>query len=253
MNLLLVDDEPIALRKLERAVQAAMPDSTCNSFDDAEEAMEYAEAEKIDIAFLDINMSYMDGMDMAKVLKSHDPDINIVFCTGYSEYAYDAHEIYVSGYLLKPITEQKVLDVLPHLRHVIKQPEKKVRFQCFGNFEIFVNDQPLHFQYNRTKELLAYLVDARGEDCSMQVILKEVFENGVSSDYMKQLRRDLHTTLEKAGAADILRITRGALGICTELVECDYYKYLEDENAESPEEYMSQYSFAEHTFAKLIR
>lgn len=253
MNLLLVDDEPIVLRKLERAVTAAIPGCVCNSFDDAEEAMDYAATEKIDIAFLDINMSYMDGVEMAKHLIGQDPNINIIFCTGYSEFAFDAHEIYASGYLLKPITEQKILEVLPHLRHPVSVKNKKIRFQCFGNFEVFGRDgKPMHFQYSRTKELLAFLVDANGEECSSNKILEELFENSVSADYLKQLRRDLNISFEREDSADVLILSRGTMGIRKDLVECDYYDYLMKDQADPPDEYMTQYSFAESTYAKLL-
>ena len=103
MNLLLIDDEPLLLRQLERAVREAIPEAGIHSFSKAREALEYAKTEKVDVAFLDIQMRGMDGLSLAKTLVSLNGETNIVFCTGFAEYALDAYHAYASDYLLKPI------------------------------------------------------------------------------------------------------------------------------------------------------
>ena len=70
-----------------------------------------------DIAFLDIEVGYMSGMELARKIKAAHPLCNIVFCTGYSEYATQAFDLGASDYLLKPITAEKLLNALAHLRH----------------------------------------------------------------------------------------------------------------------------------------
>ena len=86
----------------------------------------------------------MNGLELAKRLKDQHGETNIVFVTGYSEYAIDAFDLHASGYLLKPATVEKVQDAMENLRI---PPEtigrgKRVRIQCFGNFEIFVDGVP---------------------------------------------------------------------------------------------------------------
>ena len=61
-----------------------------------------------DIAFLDINMRGMTGVELAKKLKDLCPKINIIFVTGYEEYKGDAMDLRASGYILKPVTKEQI-------------------------------------------------------------------------------------------------------------------------------------------------
>ena len=71
-------------------------------------------------------MPGMSGLELSKVLKKLCPNVNIVFITGFSQYALDALEQRPSGYVLKPATKEKILDELNNLRHPLKrlQPER---------------------------------------------------------------------------------------------------------------------------------
>lgn len=251
MNLLLVDDEPLVLKVLENAVAAALPGEELHSFTSAKRAMQYAETDKVDIAFLDINMRVMDGITMAKVLKERYPEINIIFCTGYLEYAADALRLYCSAYLTKPITADAVKEALQHLRYPVER-KKRVRFQCFGNFEVFCDEKPVEFHFRRTKELLAYLVDRNGASCTIAQVLAGAFEDSISRPYFNQLRTDLFQTLEELGVSDCIEVSRGAAAIRRDRVECDYYDYLDGKSDRRPTEYMTQYSFGEYTLANLL-
>lgn len=251
MNLLLVDDEPLVLKVLENAVAAALPGEELHSFTSAKAAMQYAETGKIDIAFLDINMRVMDGITMAKALTERYPEVNIIFCTGYLEYAAEALRLYCSAYLTKPITPDAVREALWHLRYPIEQ-KKRVRFQCFGNFEVFCDEKPVEFRFRRTKELLAYLVDRNGASVTAQQILAAAFEDSISRVYLYQLRGDLLQTLEALGVSDIIDEARGSVAIRRDRVQCDYYDYLDGKLDRKPTEYMTQYSFGEYTLANLL-
>ena len=117
MNVFLVDDELPALRELADAVSAVLPDAAIHQFSKASEAMEHAETTSVDIAFLDINMRFMDGVTMARKLIELYPSVNIVFCTADYTYAADAWQVYCSDYLLKPITPEKIQKAVEHLRY----------------------------------------------------------------------------------------------------------------------------------------
>ena len=249
MNLLLVDDEKLALEALKKAVLGVLPESEVHPFQKARMALEYAEDNKIDIAFLDIDMPVISGLEMAKKLQEIYPNINIIFVTGFSEYALDAFNVYASGYLTKPVTEEGITGAINHLRHPIIS--KRVRFQCFGNFEAYCDNKPIPFSLNKTKELLAYLVDRKGAECRKNEIIATLFEDDFNIEYYKKLRKDLIETFGLLEIANVLRVSRGGFAINKELVVCDYYDYLDSNKAKPPKEYMSQYSFAEKTFASL--
>ena len=246
MNILLVDDEAPALRELSDTVSAVLPGETVCSFRKAKEAMACAGEMRIDLAFLDINMRFLDGITMAKKLQELYPDCNIIFCTGYAEYALDALEIYCSGYLLKPVTQQRLQEALRHLRYPLPEKKHRVELRCFGNFDVRCDGKPMTFKYKKTKELLAYLTDRNGADATTQEIMAAVFEESRPS-YFSNIRLDLLNTLAALGVSDIISASYGQMRIVREKVSCDYFDYLDGKNRNFRGEYMSQYSFGEVT------
>ncbi|MGN0415574.1 MAG: LytR/AlgR family response regulator transcription factor [Agathobacter sp.] len=74
------------------------------SFDQPEEALEFCKSTPCEVAFLDIQMRNINGVELAKEIKLLNPQINIVFTTGYTDFMKDALEMHVSGYVMKPIT-----------------------------------------------------------------------------------------------------------------------------------------------------
>ena len=193
--------------------------------------------------------------ELAEKLKKLNSEINIVFCTGYGNYRDAAFELHASGYLMKPITPEKVKHELGNLRRPIIE-KKKLKVQTFGNFEVYVDGKPLAFKYRRTKELLAYLVDRVGAMCTVGEIIGILFEDESGrEDYFQKLRRDLLSTLEDAGCAGVIVHKRGMLGVIVTEMQCDYYDYLNKKKELATSyfgEYMSQYSFAEYTNAQLL-
>lgn len=102
---------------------------------------------------MDISISGKNGIELAKELKSIKKDINIVFTTGYSEYAVKAFELYASGYLLKPIRTADIENAFNNLRFPIQCDKNKMRVQCFGNFEVYVKNEPIQFGRSKKKRL----------------------------------------------------------------------------------------------------
>ena len=255
MIVLAVDDEKLALEALSEAIAQADAGAVVHAFRHASEAIRFAEENTCDVAFLDIEMREMRGIDLAKKLKGIQPQLNIVFATGYDNYRGDAFDLHVSGYIMKPITADKVRIELDNLRHPLEPVAKnRVRFQTFGNFEVFIDNAPLHFKYEKTKELLAYLVDRRGALCSGAEIMTVLWEDEGHESYFRNIRKDLTDTLTQKDCGDILFQQWKNLGINKDKVDCDLYDYLDGVpqamNAYKGE-YMIQYSWAEETYGDL--
>ena len=254
MRIIAVDDEKIALEALAGAIKAIVTEDEVVTFRYSEDALEYAKQNLCDIAFLDIEMVGMSGVELAEELKKLNSEINIVFCTGYGGYRGAAFELHASGYLMKPITPEKVKCELENLRRPISV-KKKLKVQTFGNFEVYIDGKPLYFKYRRTKELLAYLIDRVGSMCSVGEIIGILFEDESGrEDYFQKLRRDLISTLDDVGCSEAIVHKRGMLGVVVTEIQCDYYDYLTNKKDLAISyfgEYMSQYSFSENTNAQL--
>ncbi|MCQ2497258.1 MAG: response regulator [Lachnospiraceae bacterium] len=249
MRILAVDDERLMLNALENAIKEAVPDAELCSFRKGSEALNFAKENLIDIAFLDIRMRGMDGLELARELLALYPKLNVIFCTGYDDYISEAfREVRCNGYIMKPVDADQVREEMKHLRMPFEvRDKKKIRFQCFGYFEVFVNDQPIDFARAKTKELLAYLVSACGAVCSNQEIMVYLWEDDENHEsYFKKIRTDLIETLEKYGCEDILYRQRAGMGICGKMVECDYYDWKKTNNGRYNGEFMKQYSWSEY-------
>lgn len=254
MKILAVDDKKLALEALIDAISTAAPTADVYGFRSPEEALHFSLENPCDVAFLDIDMQGMTGIALAKKLKLLFPKINVIFATGYHKFAEDALALHCSGYLMKPITPEKVRQELADLRHPLYHKKaKRVRFQTFGNFEVYIDGQPVKFRYEKAKELLAYLVD-RGTFCTNHEIMAALWEKDPSSSYFRTLRKELVDVFKEAGCEDVLVQQRGKLGIVPDLVECDCYDWKKGKprglNAYHGE-YMAQYSWGEFTLGAL--
>ena len=107
MKIMAVDDEKHALDSIQESIKNVVPQAEVITFERGDFALDFAKENEIDIAFLDISMPVMNGIELAKELKKLNPHINIIFCTAYSEYAIDAVRIHASGYVLKPYNDSQ--------------------------------------------------------------------------------------------------------------------------------------------------
>ncbi|MBE5837533.1 response regulator [Butyrivibrio sp.] len=119
-KVILVEDEKTILKCFMKLLKETLPGANVTGFDNPGTALRYAAKTKIAIAFLDIKLYGSSGIDLAKNLVEISPDLNIIFLTGYPEYAKDALDIFCSGYVLKPLTRKKILEQVEHLRYPIK-------------------------------------------------------------------------------------------------------------------------------------
>ena len=255
MIVIAVDDERFALENLVESIEQASSQARIHRFRYPEVALDFARENPVDVAFLDVEMIGMTGVELAQRLKLYHPDINIIFSTGYGYYRDAAFDLHASGYLTKPITPEKVKKELANLRRPIRDP-KRVRIRAFGNFEVYLDGNPISFRYSKTKEMLAYLVDRKGALCTNGEIMAVLFEDDNGHEaYFRSLRKDLTDILEAAGCGEILTQQRGRIGIIPELVECDYFNWCVGKRSGGSAfhgEYMTQYSWGEYTNAMLI-
>ena len=211
MKALCVDDELLLLETLKRAVESSADITEVAAFDDEFDAIEWAEVNDVDIAFLDIHLHELSGLDLAIRLREKHPDLAIIFCTGYTEYALDAFKLHASGYLTKPIKKADVQREINHVNGLLeKKPLIKVRKTEDGDFEAFgLDGKPLPFKRSPAKDVLGILVVRNGVSISSREIAallwprdKEWTEE--NKDYLKKIFRDLNHALESVGAADVL-------------------------------------------------
>ena len=255
MRAIAVDDELYMLETLVEAVADSPDIKSVQEFSACSAALAYVEENPVDIAFLDINMRGMGGLELAKKIMEIRPKCKIVFCTGYEEYAVSAFQLHVSGYLIKPITKEAVQRELDHIKNV-KSSEKLLTVKCFGNFEVLHEGEILPFKRTKTKEIFAILVDRNGAGMTAKQICAILFEDDSddtkNAAYLRQLILDLKYTLRNVGAESVLQHETPYYRIDPNKIKCDYISYLETGEPKFHGEYMMQYGWAEETCAMLM-
>ena len=261
-----VDDRQLVVTRVVNILTKIEPNCNHLSFTDTKQALQFASDNTVDVAFLDVEMPDMTGIELAKKLQELNSRINIIFITGYKEYMPEAFDLYASGYLLKPIREEDVRNSLAHLRYQVKDNETEnvekhydIRVQCFGNFEIYYKDEVITFSRSRCKEIIAYLIDRKGTVCSNDMLMGTLWPDRVPNSSLKSMLRtliaDTRRVLEEYGIGDIIVKENGGLRIDVTKIDCDYYRFLDGDLRMERKylgEYMSQYSFAEMTRAFLF-
>ena len=259
MNILAVDDEYYALELMKRALEEVAGGAMVYLCRDVRSALQTAKENKIDVAFLDIHMPEMNGVELARELKILNPKVNIVFATGFSEYMKEGFDMHVSGYIMKPVTPEAVKVELENLRSPIEwSNEKRIKILTFGNFDVFVDGNPLKFERKQSKEILAYLVDKRGTSATYPELAATLWED---EEYDRTKQKNLQVyiaslvkTLLSVDVKDLILKNRQGILVNTKIVDCDYYRFLEGDTRAINSftgQYMSAYSWAEFTVGYL--
>ena len=259
MTILAVDDDARDLRQISEIVAALQPEAELLGFESSLEALAEARKREIDVAFLDVTMPELGGLDLGQYLRELYPLVNLIYLSESGASGYEALALHSSGYIIKPATRENVKRELEDLRHPDEQKRhKRVFAQTFGNFELFVDGKPVAFKYSRTKEIVALLVNNRGAQTTNGEIIATLWEDDGDPEkkisYLSNLRQDLQNTLTRLKLTGIILKQRGSLAIAADRIECDLYDWLEkkkDSKYSYLGDYMNQYSWAEYIHAEL--
>lgn len=116
-NIIMVDDNNIILNGSLPVLEEVMPNASVTGFIDPSDAVEYAKTKRVALAFLDIEMGIVSGLDVCRELLEINPRTNVVYLTAYSGYSLDAWSTGASGFMLKPLTPEGIREQLKNLRY----------------------------------------------------------------------------------------------------------------------------------------
>ena len=135
LKVVLIDDEPLALRILRNYVEQIKDLQLLQTFTNALDAASFLQKNEVDIIFLDINMPVMSGLDLLGALTSN---AMVVITTAHEEFALKSFELQAIDYLVKPIPFPKFLRTVNRIMD-LKEGSKKITISPSGeNPSIFV-------------------------------------------------------------------------------------------------------------------
>lgn len=123
-KVIIADDEAVFRKYLRGVIDwEAEGFKYCGEAKNGMEAWELVQREKPHVALIDINMPYMNGMDLAGKLKKFNPDMVVILVTGHSEFEYarKAIKIGIEDYILKPFDEEELLTALHHAKNSLQK------------------------------------------------------------------------------------------------------------------------------------
>lgn len=254
------DNDESTMMKLEKILRNIDPNGEHRFYTDAHSLINDLD-KPVEMAFIDAEMSEMDGITLAQRIMARYPLCNIVFLADGTEYMQAAFGIHASGYIMKPLTKAKIQDEILHRRYITPDySDRPVKVQCFGSFKVFVNGKPVVFKRQKTIMTLAYLIDRRGALCDTDTLIGNIEPESAADDTEKSKMRvyisDLAATFAELGIDDLILKFSGTYGVDTSLLNCDYYRYLESDPeaiSKYSGEYMTGYDFAEETRELLRR
>lgn len=192
MNIMLVDDEQLALLQLERMLNNIFSKHGISnqiheirSFQLVSEALTYAKKKPPDLVFLDIQMPEITGLEAAEYFQNINQNTEIIFITAFDQFAVKAFELNALDYLLKPVSADRLDKALERalvrygeskqrVEASIEKPQTQQKIYCFNHIRFQVGDQPIVYPKWRTakaQELFAFLLHHRGTIVSKYSIM----------------------------------------------------------------------------------
>jgi len=173
IKVLVVDDEKLFRDYLIKILgQNEEGFLCCGEAKNGRDALEAARSMRPDIVLADINMPHMDGLEFSRCIKEENPFTEVALITGFCEFEYarKAVKLGVSEYILKPFTEEELMDCLRKMKHKILERREQNR-QSRQNSQFAVS------------QFLRELAD--GECAYPETVQKALQEYGVTFDMEK--------------------------------------------------------------------
>lgn len=121
LNIIMVDDNKTILSYNLLVVEEVVPNAMIAGFNRPLKAIEYAKANRIDLAVLDIELGAVSGFDLCHALLEINPCMKVIYLTAYPEYSLDAWDTDACGFMVKPLIPEDVRRQLKKLHYPLSR------------------------------------------------------------------------------------------------------------------------------------
>jgi DNA-binding LytR/AlgR family response regulator len=200
----LIDDEPLAQRVIEKYAQDVPGLEIAGKFSQALEATDILRNEKIDLIFLDINMPKISGIDFLKTMKNPP---HVIITTAYAEYALEGYELNVVDYLMKPFGFDRFLKAVHKVMDVIQAKElsetEPVYLEKFEDQIIFVKSGKKTYKVKLTDILY---IEALGDYIKVYTTDRMIISYQSMKNVEKLLPSSLYPRVHKSYIISLAKI-----------------------------------------------
>jgi len=124
INVIAIDDEPLALQLVTGYIEKTPSLKLIGSFDNPVDASDFLRDNHVDIIFLDIQMPYLSGIEFSRIIGKGP---KIIFTTAFEKYAIEGYKLEVVDYLLKPFSYEEFLAAVNKAVRLIKLEDKALQ------------------------------------------------------------------------------------------------------------------------------
>lgn len=235
MKAIIVDDEPLMIKRFKR-LSSNIPDLyVVGEYSNPKKALDECQIKAPDIAFIDIEMPVINGLELAQSLRKIRENMVIIFISAHNKYVWDSNRLGADYYIVKPYKEETIKMVMERVRLISARQKKKITIKTFGNFCVLKEGSPVKLT-GKAKEILALLVSERGKEISNYYIYSTIWEERPYSNnnmvvYYNAMRR-LKKALKDADIEELLISSHLGQMINTEVFNCDFYDWLDKNSNE---------------------
>lgn len=145
MKIAVCDDDRQFLAQTEQAVQEWIQERSLTAelaaFDNGDSLLNTFHNKKFDVLLLDIMMPLFNGMELARAIREIDADAKIIFLTSSPEFAVESYDVKASGYLLKPLQEEKLSKLLDECAETSEEDAEHIIIKTTrGYYKIYLHD-----------------------------------------------------------------------------------------------------------------
>ncbi|MFB0843138.1 response regulator [Paenibacillus oleatilyticus] len=183
MKAILVDDEHLALIGLKKAIEREANEvEIVATYSDSTEVIAGVLAHRPAVVFLDIHMPDINGLNLGKQIQATVPGTEIVFVTGYDQYAVQAFELYALDYIMKPLQKERLRQTILRIKEKLAirgtrktQDATSPMICCFNQLQFKlpgIDAQSVKWRTSKAQELFAYLLHHRDRTINRSVLLE---------------------------------------------------------------------------------
>ena len=125
MKILVADDHQLIVDDILDELSDIVPEAQCIGTNDPSAILGLVDKHHFDVIFMDIDLDYTNGIDLADQILAKYPHTNIIYVTSYPEYALDSYRTKASTFLMKPVSTEMLKDALQNLRYPVPDIKDK--------------------------------------------------------------------------------------------------------------------------------
>ena len=125
MKILVADDHQLIVDDILDELSDIVPEAQCIGTNDPSAILGLVDKHHFDVIFMDIDLDYTNGIDLADQILAKYPHTNIIYVTSYPEYALDSYRTKASTFLMKPVGTEMLKDALQNLRYPVPDIKDK--------------------------------------------------------------------------------------------------------------------------------